>query len=111
MFVTYNEFTGQVFMVSETLEPQVPENHVTVEIELTFAELPAHPSFCRFVDGVLEHAPEIEASYALSYADMRTGAYPSIGDQLDALFHAGVFPAEMATRIQAVKDQYPKGQA
>ena len=35
--------------------------------------------------------------------------YPSIGDQLDALFHAGVFPAEMAAQIQAVKDKYPKG--
>ena len=34
--------------------------------------------------------------------------YPSIGDQLDALFHAGVFPAEMAAEIQAVKDKYPK---
>jgi hypothetical protein len=34
--------------------------------------------------------------------------YPAIGDQLDALFHAGVFPAEMAAQIQAVKDAYPK---
>jgi hypothetical protein len=38
----------------------------------------------------------------------RAKEYPSIGDQLDALFHAGVFPPEMAARIQAVKDQYPK---
>ena len=37
--------------------------------------------------------------------------YPSIGDQLDALFHAGVFPAGMAATIQAVKDKYPKGGA
>jgi len=36
--------------------------------------------------------------------------YPSIGDQLDALFHAGVFPEEMAEKIQAVKDKYPKPQ-
>lgn len=38
----------------------------------------------------------------------RLKEYPSIGDQLDALFHAGVFPAEMAAQIQAVKDKYPK---
>lgn len=38
----------------------------------------------------------------------RADAYPSIGDQLDALFHSGVFPEEMAAKIQAVKDQFPK---
>jgi hypothetical protein len=42
------------------------------------------------------------------YARNRVGEYPSIGDQLDALFHAGVFPEEMAAQIQAVKDKYPK---
>jgi len=43
---------------------------------------------------------------AQAYA--RDRQYPPIGDQLDALFHAGVFPAEMAAEIQAVKDKYPK---
>ena len=33
----------------------------------------------------------------------------SLGDQLDALYHAGVFPAEMAEKLKAVKDKYPKG--
>lgn len=46
---------------------------------------------------------------ALTYAEKRRGEYPAIGDQLDALFHAGVFPADMAAMIQAVKDKYPKG--
>jgi hypothetical protein len=39
----------------------------------------------------------------------RQSSYPSIGDQLDSLFHAGVFPEEMATKLQAVKDAYPLG--
>lgn len=39
----------------------------------------------------------------------RKANYPSIGDQLDALFHAGVFPADMASKIQSVKDKFPKG--
>ena len=43
------------------------------------------------------------------YKRKRKAEYPAIGDQLDALFHAGVFPAEMAAAIQAVKDKYPKG--
>lgn len=50
-------------------------------------------------------AAELEAT---SYIYARQDAYPSIGDQLDALFHAGVFPEEMAAQIQAVKDAHPK---
>lgn len=42
------------------------------------------------------------------YQRQRAPEYPSITDQLDALFHAGVFPPEMAEQIQAVKDKYPK---
>jgi len=43
-----------------------------------------------------------------AYQDSRRSEYPSIGDQLDALFHAGVFPEDMAATIQAIKDKYPK---
>lgn len=46
---------------------------------------------------------------AKEYQRLRQPEYPSIGDQLDALFHAGVFPPEMAAQIQAIKDKYPKG--
>jgi len=45
---------------------------------------------------------------ALTYAEKRKTEYPAIGDQLDALYHAGVFPAEMAALLRAVKDKYPK---
>lgn len=56
------------------------------------------------------NAAKVQAAFdALSYAEKRRAEYPSLGDQLDALFHAGVFPSEMAARIQAVKDKYPKG--
>jgi len=54
----------------------------------------------------------LQAEYdAKAYARSRAAEYPAIGDQLDALFHAGVFPADMAAAIQAVKDKYPKGGA
>jgi len=46
---------------------------------------------------------------ANAYKDQRVSEYPPIGDQLDALFHAGVFPDDMAAKIQAVKNKYPKG--
>jgi hypothetical protein len=45
---------------------------------------------------------------ARPYTEKRASEYPPIGDQLDALFKAGVFPADLAARIQAVKDKYPK---
>lgn len=51
---------------------------------------------------------EVEYLANLDYAEQRRANYPSIGEQLDALYHAGVFPAEMAERIRAVKQQYPK---
>jgi len=44
-----------------------------------------------------------------AYKYQRALEYPAIGDQLDALFHAGVFPTDMAAQIQAIKDKYPKG--
>tara|TARA_Y100001938_G_scaffold149909_1_gene238661 strand:- start:27456 stop:27752 length:297 start_codon:yes stop_codon:yes gene_type:complete len=51
----------------------------------------------------------LQAEYDLQeYARSRQSAYPPIGDQLDSLFHAGVFPEEMAAQLQAVKDAYPK---
>ena len=59
-----------------------------------------------------EIAQEIERlkaeRQATEYQRQRKPEYPSITDQLDALFHAGVFPPEMAEQIQAIKDKYPK---
>jgi hypothetical protein len=51
----------------------------------------------------------LQAEYdAKEYARKRAPEYPPIGDQLDALFKAGAFPADMAAKIQAVKDKFPK---
>lgn len=41
------------------------------------------------------------------YREKRAAEYPSIAEQLDALYHAGVFPEEMAEKIRAVKAKYP----
>jgi len=42
------------------------------------------------------------------YQRNRAREYPSIQEQLDALYHAGVFPPVMAARIRAVKAKYPR---
>jgi len=56
-----------------------------------------------------EKLQELLEEYEIKkYQRQRAPEYPSITDQLDALFHAGVFPPEMAEQIQAIKDKYPK---
>lgn len=45
----------------------------------------------------------------LSYRAQRKAEYPFIGDQLDALWKGGEAAAEMAAKILAVKNKYPKG--
>jgi hypothetical protein len=42
------------------------------------------------------------------YQRNRAREYPTIQEQLDSLYHAGVFPSEMAARIRAVKAKYPR---
>jgi len=42
------------------------------------------------------------------YQAPRRAEYPSIGDQLDSLYHAGTFDSTMTAAIKAVKDKYPK---
>jgi len=71
-----------------------------------------------WVAGVIDGQDEaaLEAKIAIisasrsphPYDEIRRRTYPSIGDQLDALFHAGVFPDDMTATIQAVKDANPK---
>ncbi len=55
-------------------------------------------------------AQSIRESQALilTYADKRIAEYPSIGDQLDALWKGGEAAAEMLAAVQAVKLKYPK---
>lgn len=64
---------------------------------------------CPTEQEVTAEIARLQAEYdAQLYRRQRAVEYPSIGDQLDALFHAGVFPAEMVAQIQAIKDKYPK---
>jgi len=45
---------------------------------------------------------------AHAYMENRAKEYPSIGDQLDALWKGGDAAAEMLAKVQAVKTKYPK---
>lgn len=86
-----------LFIAIQTLNPSV----VTLRGDVAYNEAGEVVSYD------LSAAEALVAANA--YKDQRRAEYPAIGDQLDALFHAGVFPVEMAAAIQAVKDKYPKG--
>lgn len=45
-----------------------------------------------------------------AYKAKRQAEYPTIGDQLDALWKGGDAAAEMLVKVQAVKAKYPKEQ-
>ena len=45
---------------------------------------------------------------ATAYVFNRLKEYPSIGDQLDALWKGGEAATEMLAKVQAVKTKYPK---
>jgi hypothetical protein len=54
----------------------------------------------------LIEAQRIVDSHA--YEQARVAEYPSIGDQLDAIWKGGDEMEEMRARIMAVKDKYPR---
>ena len=61
------------------------------------------------LEQILEEQQRLQQAYDWDeYQRNRAREYPTIQEQLDALYHAGVFPAEMAARIRAVKAKYPR---
>ena len=61
------------------------------------------------VEQILQEQQRLQQAYDWNeYQRNRAREYPTIQEQLDALYHAGVFPAEMAARIRAVKAKYPR---
>ncbi len=46
---------------------------------------------------------------SMEYISKRQVEYPSIGDQLDMIYHAGQGGDEFQKAIKAVKDKHPKG--
>ena len=61
------------------------------------------------LEQILEEQRRLQQAYDWAeYQRNRAREYPSIQEQLDSLYHAGVFPSEMAARIQAVKAKYPR---
>ena len=50
----------------------------------------------------------VDETAAVAYQGKRAAEYPSIGDQLDMIYHAGQGGDAFQAAIKAVKDKYPK---
>jgi hypothetical protein len=48
--------------------------------------------------------------HAVDYRDKRRAEYPSLADQLDAIFKGGTDFEEMRERIMAIKAAWPKNE-
>jgi len=60
-------------------------------------------------DELKAEVTRLQAEYdAQAYARSRANEYPSIGDQLDMIYHNGDGGATFQAAIKAVKDKYPK---
>lgn len=60
-----------------------------------------------------DYEAEKQAYDKVAYKDLRSAAYPQLGEQLDMLWHAmdaGTFPMQAGwyDAIKAVKDEFPK---
>lgn len=108
----YYSKTTRGFYDTELHGTSIPTDAVEISLEY-YAELWAGQENGKHIVPSDTGLPVLAdpAPVVLTYAESRTTEYPSVGDQLDALFHAGVFPPEMAAQLQAVKDKYPKGPA
>ena len=61
------------------------------------------------VDKRAKHEATLKDEWeAYQYGRDRIKKYPEIGDQLDALYKAGVFPEDMEAEIKKVKTDNPK---
>jgi len=61
-------------------------------------------------ENVVQYNEAVVQAYvdAHSYIAKRVAEYPTIGDQLDALWKGGDAQTEMLAKVMAVKAKYPK---
>ena len=90
IFAGINPENGKFFVATKSLFNKIPKiNYTKADIDAEIVRL--------------------QAEYdAQAYARARQPLYPAIGDQLDDLYHAGAFSAEMTATLKKVKDDNPK---
>jgi hypothetical protein len=85
---------------------------------MKYYKTPENEIYAYYADGSQDHL--IDSSFIqiteeerldiiqtnLSYSDKRALKYPSIGEQLDMIYHKGI--DDWKTEIKKIKDSYPK---
>ena len=88
----FKNSNNELFWLDEGSDPAIWLPHCT---QITDAEVEA-----------IRIQQAQDAQDALTYAQKRAAAYPSIADQLDLLYHGGLDAWKAA--ITAVKEEFPK---
>jgi hypothetical protein len=107
--ITYRvDINGQATDEIEMLYYKHPDN-----LDRTFPEAPDgnnrhYDAMINEIERGVAEIVELDCTYYPNYAEIRKNKYPTIGDQLDALYHAGIFPSDMAAKLKAIKDADPK---
>lgn len=83
-----------------------PDHKITtVENEITLFEPGPVPTQTEIDGYIVEYEAHLKAT---EYMEKRKIEYPSIGDQLDMIYHAGLGGDEFQEAIKIVKNKYPK---
>lgn len=69
------------------------------------------PADAREIDAEIEETVKGRLVLSSDWLSLREDAYPSLKDQLDAMWKGGDAVMEMAALVQSIKDRYPKTEA
>ena len=69
------------------------------------------PTGAQEIDASIVETAKGRLVLTTDWHSLREDAYPSLKDQLDAMWKGGEAAQEMATLVQSIKDRYPKTEA
>lgn len=69
------------------------------------------PAEAQEIDAEIEETAKGRLVLSSDWFSLREDAYPSLKDQLDAMWKGGEAAQEMAALVQSIKDRYPKTEA
>ena len=91
--IEYNDSTPNEAITSISAYSTITDDHATLKASNATAT---------------SDASTVQATLEATYSFKRANEYPSIGDQLDMIYHNGDGGATFQAAIKAVKDKYPK---
>jgi len=121
MYLIFNKPSGSLYVISNVIPNKDLENDANYVIvkkddeEIVRGHVYTYDFDSETVIDCGVYVPDpvevqrmIDEQEAIKYKMQRFHEYPSIGDQLDALWKGGDAAAEMLAKVQAVKNKYPK---